>query len=200
MSEASAQFAPGSIIPLSQSIKKQWELGQVRQICAGALTGEGQLTSVAQNSPSWSLSIRSIEKAGSFQGSGITQVLTLIAGDFLQLDVDGQVHGLEPLRPLKIEATNPVTTSQPAQELLALHLETEPGRVRGTVRIVELSKKREQHLFDGQLGVMVQGNGMLKLNGEELKLEMRDTVLGGDAAEPTISGRGFMAVVSLDLP
>ncbi|MGP5689887.1 HutD family protein [Glutamicibacter ardleyensis] len=200
MSEAAAQFAPGTIFPLAQNSKKQWELGQVRQICAGELTTEGQLTAVVQDSASWNLSIRSIEKAGSFQGSGIAQALTLIAGDFLQLDVDGQIHGLEPLRPLKIETSNPVTTSQPAEELLVLHLTTQSGRVRGTVRIVELSKKRDQYLFDGQLGVLVQGNGILKLNGEEQKLEVRDTVIGGDTAEPTVSGRGFMAVVSLDLP
>lgn len=172
----------------------------MRQICAGELTSQGQLTAAVQDSASWNLSIRSIEKAGSFQGSDIAQALTLIAGDFLQLDVDGQIHGLEPLRPLKIETSTDVTTSQPAEELLVLHLTTKPSRVRGTVRIVELSKKRDQYLFDGQLGVLLQGNGVLKLNGEEQKLEVRDTVVGGDSAEPTISGRGFMAVVSLDLP
>ncbi|PRA10970.1 hypothetical protein CQ010_10330 [Arthrobacter sp. MYb211] len=200
MSEAPQQFLPGSVTPLAQSSKKQWELGQIRQICAGELTDGGQLTAASQDSGSWQLSIRSIEKAGSFHNAGTSQVLTLLAGDFLQLDVDGQAQGLEPLRPLKIETANPVTTSQPAQELLVLHLLTRPERVRGTVRIVELSKKREQYLFDGQLGIMLQGNGVLTLHGEERKLELRDTVIGGDAAEPTISGRGFMAVVSLDLP
>ncbi|WP_404288966.1 HutD family protein [Glutamicibacter arilaitensis] len=200
MSEAPQQFVPGSIAPLAQSSKKRWELGQVRQICAGELTDGGQLTVASKDSSSWQLSLRSIEMAGSFPSAGISQVLTLVSGDFLQLDIDGQAQGLEPLRPLKIEATNPVSTSQPAQELLVLHLITQPDRVRGTVRIIELSKKREQHLFDGQLGVMLQGNGVLKLQGEEQKLNLRDTVIGGDTAEPTISGRGFMAVVSLDLP
>lgn len=200
MSATSAEFVPGSIHPLANSTKNQWELGQVRQIATGILGEDGLIRPADNSSWSWQLSIRSVEKAGSFQTDGTGQVLTLIAGDFLQLEIDGQTQGLEPLRPLKYLAQKPVATSQPAEELLTLHLATHNDQVRGTVRIVELSKKREQYLFDGQLGVLLQGAGVLNLDNEQHQLQLRDTVIGSDAAEPTITGRGFMAVVSLDLP
>ena len=34
----------------------------------------------------------------------------------------------------------------------------------------------------------------------ETPLEIRDTVMGGEDDSPRICGRGFMAVISLDLP
>jgi hypothetical protein len=72
--------------------------------------------------------------------------------------------------------------------------------VRGSVRIVELSKKREQHLFGAQFGVLLQGQAVVRHAETESPLQLRDTVIGGEEDSPHISGRGFMAVVSLDLP
>ncbi|MGJ3404200.1 HutD family protein [Glutamicibacter sp. Je.9.36] len=198
MSEVQASFAPGSILELAQSTKKQWELGQVRLIASGILAQDGTLRSSELRESTWQLSIRSIEKSAAFTPSPSAQVFTLIAGDFVQLDVDGQEHGLEPLRPLKFETENPVQASQPAEELLIVHVAAVPEQVRPTVRIVELSKKREQYLFDGQLGLLVQGSAKLLLGDSEQSLNLRDTVVGSDAGEPRISGRGFMAVVSFD--
>lgn len=200
MSEAQASFAPGSIFELAQSTKKQWELGQVRLIASGVLAQDGTLQPSEPREATWQLSIRSIEKAASFTPAPSAQVFTLIAGDFVQLDVDGQQHGLEPLRPLIFETANPVEASQPTEELLIVHVAAIPQQVRPTVRIVELSKKREQHLFDGQLGVLVQGSAKLSLGENEQSLNLRDTVVGSDAGDPRITGRGFMAVVSFDLP
>ncbi|MFJ2352787.1 HutD family protein [Glutamicibacter sp. NPDC087673] len=200
MSEAQASFAPGSILELAQSTKKQWELGQVRLIASGILAQDGTLRSSELRESTWQLSIRSIEKSAAFTPSPSAQVFTLIAGDFVQLDVDGQEHGLEPLRPLKFETRNSVQASQPAEELLIVHVAAVPEQVRATVRIVELSKKREQYLFDGQLGLLVQGSAKLLLGDSEQSLNLRDTVVGSDAGEPRISGRGFMVVVSFDQP
>lgn len=200
MSEAQASFAPGSILDLAQSAKKQWELGQVRLIAAGTLAQDGTLQRSEAAAATWQLSIRSIEKAASFTPALHAQVFTLVAGDFAQLSVDGQQHGLEPLRPLKFTTASPVEASQPAEELLIVHVAADPEKVRATVRIVELSKKREQHLFDGQLGILLQGTAKLLLGDSEQQLNLRGTVAGSDADEPRISGRGFMAVASFDLP
>lgn len=200
MSEAQASLAPGSILELAQSTKKQWELGQVRLIASGTLAQDGTLQPSSLHEATWQLSIRSIEKAASFTPALSAQVFTLIAGDFAQLEVDRHQHGLEPLRPLKFDTGNPVEASQPTEELLIVHVAAEPAQVRATVRIVELSKKREQYLFDGQLGIMVQGSAKLLLGDSEQQLNLRDTVVGSDAAEPRISGRGFMAVASFDQP
>ena len=193
-------FTPGEIRPLSASAKKQWALGQVRQIATGAIDAAGLPVVAPKGEETWSLSIRSIEREGNIPAQGHQQVFTLLAGDFLQLNIDGSVQGLEPLRPLKFTASEPVPTSAPQEELLVLHLDTDPAAVRGTVRIVELSKQRPQYLFDGQFGVFISGQAQLTLGENSTKLAVRDTVTGSDVAEPTISGRGFLAVVSLDLP
>ena len=199
MSEAQATYAPGTILELSKSTKKQWELGQVRLIAAGTLAVDGTLQRGGEAEASWQVSIRSIEKEASFTATLPAQVITLIAGDFVELDVDGEQHGLEPLRPLKFTTEAPVGASQPTEELLTVYVAADPQKVRPTVRIVELSKKREQYLFDGQLGILLQGSATLLLGEDQLPVNLRDTVAGSDVQEPRISGRGVMAVVSFDL-
>lgn len=199
MSEAQATYAPGTILELFKSTKKQWELGQVRLIAAGTLADDGTLQRSGEAEASWQVSIRSIEKEASFTATLPAQVITLIAGDFVELDVDGEQHGLEPLRPLKFTTEAPVGASQPTEELLTVYVAADPQKVRPTVRIVELSKKREQYLFDGQLGILLQGSATLLLGEDQLPVNLRDTVAGSDVQEPRISGRGVMAVVSFDL-
>lgn len=199
MSEAQATYAPGTILELSKSTKKQWELGQVRLIAAGTLADDGTLQRSGEAEASWQVSIRSIEKEASFTATLPAQVITLIAGDFVELEVDGEQHGLEPLRPLKFTTEAPVGASQPTEELLTVYVAADPQKVRPTVRIVELSKKREQYLFDGQLGILLQGSATLLLGEDQLPVNLRDTVAGSDVQEPRISGRGVMAVVSFDL-
>lgn len=199
MSEAQATYAPGTILELFKSTKKQWELGQVRLIAAGTLADDGTLQRSGEAEASWQVSIRSIEKEASFTATLPAQVITLIAGDFVELDIDGEQHGLEPLRPLKFTTEAPVGASQPTEELLTVYVAADPQKVRPTVRIVELSKKREQYLFDGQLGILLQGSATLLLGEDQLPVNLRDTVAGSDVQEPRISGRGVMAVVSFDL-
>ncbi|WP_159613511.1 HutD family protein [Glutamicibacter sp. JC586] len=198
MSEAQGTFAPETILELSKSAKRQWELGQVRRIAIGTLAQNGTLQQCSETEATWQVSIRSIEKEASFSSALPTQIVTLIAGDFIELTVDGEQHGLEPLRPLKFTTNAPVEASQPTEELLAVYVAADPQNVRPTVRIVELSKKREQHLFDGQLGILLQGSALLLLGDQQQPVNLRDTVAGSDAQEPRISGRGVMAVVSFD--
>lgn len=199
MSEAQATFAPESILELSKSAKKQWELGQARLIAAGTLADDGTLQRSSEADATWQVSIRSIEKEASFSPALPAQVITLVAGDFVELTVDGEQHGLEPLRPLKFTTDAPVEASQPTEELLTVYVAADPQKVRPTVRIVELSKNREQYLFDGQLGILLQGSAALLLGEDQQPVNVRDTVAGSDAREPRISGRGVMAVVSFDL-
>ena len=198
MSEKSTALLPGSVHELAASPKKQWELGQVRQIATGRLAPEGALAATGTTEAHWQLSIRSVEKPGQFDTGGLRHTLTLIAGDFLQMVIDGAPQGLEPLRPVSLGSSSPIETSQPAEELLLLHLVHDPQQVRSTVRIVELSKKREQYLFDGQLGVLLQGQATVMSHRQEAAVNLRDTVVGGDAAEVRLSGRGVLAVISVD--
>ena len=196
-------LATGSIVPLAASPKKMWgqAQGQVRDIAAGTLDADGALAPSTAEDWDWRLSVASIERAGNFTPyDGFDRTLTVITGELLELTIDGVKQAVELYRPLKFRGGSTTSASLPTGEVLALNLITRTGAVRGNVRIVELSKKREQYLFGSQFGVLLQGKAVVLQGTTERAVGLRDTVVGGEEDSPRISGRGFMAVVSLDLP
>ncbi|MFL4475335.1 HutD family protein [Paeniglutamicibacter sp. MACA_103] len=201
MTTTNRSLASGTILHLADSTKRKWAQGEVREIAAGKLGTEAALLPAEGNEWDWRLSVASIEASGEFTPyDGFDRTLTVIAGELLELTIDGSAHAVEALRPLRFSGGSAVSAALPTGDVLALNLITRAGAVRGNVRIVELSKKREQHLFGAQFGVMLQGKAVVLRGESEEALELRDTVIGGEEDSPRISGRGFMAVVSLDLP
>jgi hypothetical protein len=62
-----------------------------------------------------------------------------------------------------------------------------------------LSKKRAHPVFEGQLGILLQGQATVGAgDGDPMDLGRYDAVVGSDADTPNILGRGFLAVVSID--
>ena len=203
MSHSKTSLRTGTIIPLAASPKKSWGAaqGHIREIAAGKLAADGSLLPTDGQDWDWRLSVASIEKPGDFTPyAGFERTLTLIMGELLELTIDGATQGVELYRPLKFAGASATSAALPTGEVLALNLITRTGKVRGNVRIVELSKKREQHLFGSQFGVLLQGKASMLRAEAETPLEIRDTVMGGEDDSPRICGRGFMAVISLDLP
>lgn len=203
MSHSNTSLATGTVIALAMSPKKPWGVaqGQIREIASGKLAEDGSLLPANGTEWDWRLSVASIEKAGDFTTyEGFDRTFTLIVGELVELTIDGATHGVELYRPLKFAGDCATSAALPTGDVLALNLITRTGEVRGNVRIVELSKKREQHLFGSQFGILLQGRASMLTNASETPLEIRDTVIGGEDDSPRISGRGFMAVVSLDLP
>ncbi|MGN0127514.1 HutD/Ves family protein [Glutamicibacter soli] len=202
MSQSNASLSTGTQIQLSSSPKKPWGAaqGQIREIAKGILADDGSLATAPEGGWDWRISVASIEKAGDFTPyDGCERTLTVIAGELLELTVDDASQALEIYRPFKFPGAAATSAALPTGEILALNLITRNGKVRGNVRIVELSKKREQHLFGSQFGVLLQGKASVLREKSESALELRDTVIGGEEDSPRISGRGFMAVISLDL-
>lgn len=201
MTTTNRSLASGTILHLADSTKRKWAHGDVREIGAGKLGTDATLLPAEGTEWDWRLSVASIEAAGEFTPyEGFDRTLTVIAGELLELTIDGSAHAVEALRPLRFSGGSAVAAGLPTGDVLALNLITRAGAVRGNVRIVELSKKREQHLFGAQFGVMLQGKATVLRADSEVPLELRDTVVGGEEDSPRIMGRGFMAVVSLDLP
>jgi environmental stress-induced protein Ves len=201
MTTTNRSLAAGTILHLADSTKRKWAQGEVREIAAGKLGADATLLPAEGKEWDWRLSVASIEAAGDFTPfTGFERTLTVIAGELLELTIDGAAHAVEALRPLRFSGDSAVAATLPTGDVLALNLITRSGAVRGNVRIVELSKKREQHLFGAQFGVLLQGKATVLRGESEDPIELRDTVIGGEEDSPRISGRGFMAVVSLDLP
>ncbi|GAA4360087.1 HutD/Ves family protein [Paeniglutamicibacter cryotolerans] len=195
-------LTPGSVIAYSDLPAAKWRNGggTTRQILSGKLSMAGAPETVTGDDWDWRLSIADVDTAGDFSAfTGMTRILTVIEGELLAMKIDGQEKQLERFRPLRFDGGSATSATLPTGPIRDLNLIARTGTVTGHVAIVELSKKHPQHLFGGQFGVLLQGKATLNTaDGTQAELGRLDTVVGGEQETPTISGRGFLAVVSLD--
>ncbi|MBT2593871.1 HutD family protein [Arthrobacter sp. ISL-72] len=168
----------------------------------------------------WRVSIAEVSKAGAFSAfPGMERVLTVIDGELLLLTVDGAEHPLEKYRPFRFPGDADTASALPTGDIRDLNVITRNGAFKGYTSIIELSKKRAHPVFDGQLGVLLQGQATVspgtagtaapasdsngtsepaQAPGEPETLGRYDAVVGSDSRTPEVLGRGFLAVVSID--
>ena len=181
-----------------------WACGTTRQIAAGP-----------DNTSDWGwrLSLAEVAKAGSFTPlPGSDRIITVIDGDLIALSVDGAEQPLEKFRPFRFSGDAVTSATLPTGALRVLNFTTRRDSFKGYAAIIELSKKRPHPVFADQLAVLVQGSATVA-DAEPLStddvgplsappipepLGKFDTVIGNVAA-PEISGRGFLAVLSIDV-
>ncbi len=140
------------------------------------------------------------------------RVLTVIDGELLLLSVDGAEHPLEKYRPFRFSGDADSAGALPTGDIRDLNVITRNGAFKGYTSIIELSKKRAHPVFEGQFGILLQGQGTVSPGTaggpapaaagapepERVELNRYDAVVGADIATPEIVGRGFLAVVSID--
>jgi hypothetical protein len=127
------------------------------------------------------------------------RVLTVVEGELLLLTVDGAEHPLEKYRPFRFPGGAGTHASLPTGDIRNLNVITRTGSFKGFTSIIELSKKRAKPLFEGQLGILLQGQATAGVETQEPEALARyDSVVGSDVDTPEILGRGFLAVVSID--
>jgi len=165
----------------------------------------------------WRVSIADVSKAGDFSTfPGMERVLTVIDGELLLLTVDGAEHPLEKYRPFRFSGEASTRGDLPTGDIRDLNVITRTGAFKGFTSIIELSKKRAQPVFAGQLAVLLQGQATVSAGavsesaaeadggeaapapGEPEALNRYDAVVGSDVRSPEVLGRGFLAVVSID--
>jgi environmental stress-induced protein Ves len=167
----------------------------------------------------WRVSIAEVSKAGGFSAfPGMDRVLTVIDGELLLLTVDGAEHPLEKYRPFRFPGDADSAGALPTGDIRDLNVITRNGAFKGYTSIIELSKKRAHPVFEGQFGILLQGQATVSPGSagampgtedaapatgahtavEPLTLGRYDAVVGSDTATPEILGRGFLAVVSID--
>lgn len=181
----------------------------------------------ASGSPEWDwrISIAEVAKAGPFSAlPGIDRVITVVDGDLILLEVDGVEHPLERYRPFRFSGDAVSSASLPTGNIVDLNVMTRRGAYKGFTSIIELSKKRPHPVFADQHAVLLQGEATVAAApaphdaeadaaGDRagdgvpasaadgppapVKLGRFDAVVGSDAA-PEITGRGFLAVVTID--
>ncbi|BCW68539.1 hypothetical protein NicSoilB4_33020 [Arthrobacter sp. NicSoilB4] len=156
----------------------------------------------------WRVSIADVSKAGDFSAfPGMDRVLTVVEGELLLLSVDGAEHPLEKYRPYRFSGDAATSGALPTGDIRDLNVITRTGAFKGYTSIVELSKKRAHPVFEGQLGILLQGQAAVTPGAaaagpaaatEPTTLARYDAVVGSDTDTPEILGRGFLAVVSID--
>ena len=177
----------------------------------------------------WRVSIAEVSKAGAFSAfPGMERVLTVIDGELLLLTVDGAEHPLEKYRPFRFSGEAETASALPTGDIRDLNVITRNGAYKGYTSIIELSKKRAHPVFQGQLGILLQGQATVSPGsagdsaaadsagpgdagasdsgtpeaapapGEPETLGRYDAVVGSGSRTPEILGRGFLAVVSID--
>lgn len=160
--------------------------GTTREIASGG--GDG-----------WRLSLADVERPGDFSlFPGAERVLTVVDGELLVLSVDGREQALERHRPFRFPGDVPTAATLPTGPVRALNVIARRDAVRAHVVVLELSKKRPHPVFADQFAVLLSGRAAVSTGGTETVLAAYDTVRGAEPESPAITGRGFLAVVSLD--
>ena len=164
------------------------------------LASHPQAASAQDGAWDWRVSIAEITKAGEFSAfPGMERVLTVIEGELLLLTVDGAEHPLERYRPFRFGGEAMSHGALPTGDIRNLNVITRSGSFKGYTSIIELSKKRAQPVFEGQLGILLQGQATAADETHDPEpLARYDAVVGTDIDTPDILGRGFLAIVSID--
>jgi environmental stress-induced protein Ves len=161
----------------------------------------------------WRVSIADVAKAGEFSTfPGMERVITIIDGELLLLSVDGSEHPLEKYRPFRFSGEAASSATLPTGDIRDLNVIARTGAFKGYTSIVEISKKRAHPVFEGQLAILLEGKATVAPGdaaeedgdapvsspAEPVELARYDAVVGSDTRSPEISGRGFVAVISID--
>jgi len=144
------------------------------------------------------------------------RVLTVVEGELLLLAVDGTEHPLEKYRPFRFPGGAASSSALPTGDVRNLNVIAREGAFKAYTSIIELSKKRAHPVFEGQLGILLQGQATVSPgsalspgnagvdesgagpDSTPVPLGRYDAVVGSDSQPPEILGRGFLAVVSID--
>ncbi len=196
------------------------DLKSARWLNGGGVTR--QLAASGSPEWDWRISIAEVGQAGPFSAlPGIDRVITIVEGDLVLLEVDGEEHPLERYRPYRFSGDSRTSASLPTGNVIDLNVMTRRGAFRGYTAIIELSKKRPHPVFAGQHAVLLQGEAVVTeapapataaaagataadgaaadptTTAAPVKLGRFDAVVGSEAA-PEVTGRGFLAIVSID--
>ncbi|WP_045730800.1 HutD family protein [Pseudarthrobacter chlorophenolicus] len=190
------------IIRFAELKAKPWRNGggTTREILSGPADQPADAPAGRPDSWGWRISLADVTKAGDFSAfPGCERVLTVVEGDLLLLSVDGSERPVEKYRPFRFDGGAPTIAALPTGDIRNLNVITRSDAFKGYASVIEISKKRAHPVFAGQVAVLLQGQATVGDGaGGSAELARYDAVVGSDDATPEVTGRGFLAVVSID--
>jgi environmental stress-induced protein Ves len=192
--------------------------GVTRELASHRGGASAGATSSDDGAWDWRVSIADVTSTGEYSAfPGMERVLTVVEGELLLLAVDGTEHPLEKYRPFRFHGGAASSSALPTGDVRNLNVIAREGTFKAYTSIVELSKKRAHPVFEGQLGILLQGQAAVSpgnagspgsagadaesgggQDSTPVPLSRYDAVVGSDSQTPEILGRGFLAVVSID--
>jgi uncharacterized protein len=163
--------------------------GITREIASGDTVGKF----------AWRLSLADVEQPGAFSLFPDTErIITVVGGQGMVLDIEGQEHTVEPGRPFHFSGDAAVTASLPTGPVRALNIITNHDTVRAGVVLRELSDHRTHQVVPHSFAVLLSGHAFARTDVTTSELCIFDTVCGTEPDIPVITGSGLLAIVSLD--
>lgn len=166
--------------------------GTTREIASGA-DGSGGFA--------WRLSLADVERPGPFSRfPRAERILTVVDGEGIVLDVEGEEHALDPGRPFPFSGDAAATATLPAGPVRALNVITGRGTVHAQVLVHDLPTGPLRLVSARSHAVLTRGRAAVEIRGVTTDLLRFDTVRGDELQAPAITGQGRLAVVSLTEP
>jgi len=148
----------------------------------------------------WRISIADVSQPGPFSSfPGVDRIMTLVAGERMDLVIDGVEHALEPLEPLSFDGASRTSCTRLAGTVRDLNVMTRRDRLSASVAIRDLSETRPIAVGGSQVLVLLTGAGVVvAADGTRAELHLLDAVCPAGEHVRLVEGSGQAAVVRLE--
>ncbi|MHB1475294.1 MAG: HutD/Ves family protein [Dermatophilaceae bacterium] len=148
----------------------------------------------------WRISIADVSEPGPFSVfPGVDRVITLVAGERMDLVIDGVVHVLGLHESLRFDGASQVSCSLPAGPTRDLNVMTRSDRLSAAVAVRDLSDTRPIAVSGSQVLVLLTGSAVVA-GADERRAELHplDAVCPSGLHVRLVTGCGQVAVMRIE--
>ena len=150
----------------------------------------------------WRISIADVNVPGPFSAfPGVDRIITLVAGERLDLVIDGVEHVLGLGAPLSFDGASQTSCMLPFGPTRDLNVMTRRDRHSAAVTMTDLSETRPLAVARGQVLVLLSGSAVVtSTDAGRAELRPLDAVCPAGPAIRRVMGSGRAAVVLIESP
>lgn len=150
----------------------------------------------------WRISIADVNMPGPFSAfPGVDRIITLVAGERMDLVIDGVEHVLGLGAPLSFDGASQTSCMLPLGPTRDLNVMTRRDRHSAAVTMTDLSETRPLAVARGQVLVLLSGSAVVtSTDAGRAELRPLDAVCPAGPAIRRVMGSGRAAVVLIESP
>jgi environmental stress-induced protein Ves len=148
----------------------------------------------------WRVSIADVSEPGPFSSfPGVDRIITLVAGQRMDLVIDGVEYVLGPGEPLSFNGASQASCTDLLGPVRDLNVMTRSDRLSASVAIRDLSQTRPIAVDGAQILVLLSGSAVVvAADGTRAELHVLDAVCPAEEHVRLVEGSGRAAVVRLE--